>query len=383
MSHEKMTKLCRPSSILVSNGEVFIADMMNHRVRKLLRNGQLVTIAGSGIKGYNGDDQLATDAQLYYPYSIAVSSSNQVYISEMHGNRIRKIDCNGMISTIAGTGIGGYNGDDKLAVNAQLNIPFGLFVTEDEEVLFADYENCRVRRIDRNGIISTIAGNGKHRYNGYDELGIIGDDGEGDGQLATSIPLNNPTSVFQYRNDIYFTETGSGGIRKIDRNSIISTIAGTGSENNYPESVLVHNDQVYFSDRLIHRVRTVLPNGTIQTIAGTEKGEFNGDDMLATDTSLRRPCGIFIDATDGQIYIADSDNHCIRRMDRNGMMKIIVGTGGKNGYSGDVPFDFEKYPHVGPPKKPTIKPFPNYYHDLIVKYQSMDGYEPSRKKIKQ
>ena len=155
---KKMAQLFSPSGVFVSNGEVFIADAYNDRVRKVLRNGEIVTIAGTGEWGYNGDDQLATDAKLEWPHSVVVSSSNQVYISEVAGQRIRKIDRNGIISTIAGNG---YNGDGQLAINAQLNCPSGLFVTEDEEVLLADDGNNRVRKIDRNGIITTIAGNGK------------------------------------------------------------------------------------------------------------------------------------------------------------------------------------------------------------------------------
>ena len=94
-----------PSGVFVSNGEVFIADTENHRVRKLLRNGQIVIIAGTGIAGYNGDGELATDAQLDFPISVVVSSSNQVYISEKENCLIRKIDQNGIISTIAGNGV--------------------------------------------------------------------------------------------------------------------------------------------------------------------------------------------------------------------------------------------------------------------------------------
>ena len=127
-----MIQLKFPQGVFVSNGQVYIADSGNHRVRKLLHNGQIVTIAGTGKKGYNGDGQLAVNAQLNYPSSVIVSSSNQVYIAEMDGHRIRKIDQNGIISTIAGTGEDGYSGDGQLAVHSKLYRPRGLFVTEDE-----------------------------------------------------------------------------------------------------------------------------------------------------------------------------------------------------------------------------------------------------------
>ena len=339
-----MVQFTRPRGLFVSNGEIYIADAHNHRVRKVLQNGQIVTICGTGIPGYNGDGQLATNAQLNNPLSVFVSSSDQVYISEI-GQRIRKIDRNGVISTIAGTGVPGYNGDDQLAVNAQLNHPYGLFVTGDEQVLFADLFNNRVRKIDQNGMISTIAGNGEGDFNG--------DDGG-----ATSISLFMPTSVFQYKNEIYIADSCNNRIRKIDRNGIVTSIEITvkGISKGAPFSVVVHNDEVYFTDGMckVYKIRTkdIHSYGTIQTIAGIE-------------CKLNGPKGIFIDS-DSQIYISDTDNHCIRKIDQNGMITTVIGTG-QEGYSGDVPFDFKQYPHIGPRKKPTlIKPFPHAYHDLVV-----------------
>ena len=362
---QKMAQLDDPSDVFVSDGEVYIVDTNNHRVRKVLRNGQIVTICGTGIEGYNGDGQLATDAQLNRPCSVVVSSSDQVYISESGGNRIRKIDRNGMISTIAGNGKGNYNGDGQLATNAHLHSPGGLFVTDDDEIFFADCENHRVRKIDRFGIISTIAGNGNDE--GFNE----------DDQLATSASLNYPSSVFQYKNEIYIADSGNSRIRKVDQNGIITTVCVAYGLT--LDSIFVHNDEVYFTDGM-YQVFKIFPNGTIKAIAGMKKAGFNGDDMSATECELDYPMGLFID-TDSQIYIADSINHCIRKIDRNGMMRMVVGTGQK-GYSGDVPFDFQKYPHIGPRKKSWIKPFPHAYHDLIVTCTEQDEYELVTKKIK-
>ena len=362
-----MAQLNCPYGVFVSNGEVFICDTENHRVRKVLRNGQIVTIAGTGIQGYNGECILATDAQLNSPYSVFVSSSNQVYISEFSGQRIRKIDSRGIISTIAGTGEIGYNRDFRLATTAKLFIPCGLFVTEDEQVLFADYGNRRVRKINRRGLITTIAGSGKRAFSG-------------DGKLAINASLDSPTSVFQYKHEIYIADSGNSRIRKIDQQEIITTVA----ENTvFAKSVFICKDEVYFTDsRCLFKV---LFNGIIKTIAGIENEEqgFNGDDMLlATQCKLHNPNGIFIDM-DSQIYIADTDNHCIRRIDRKGMMRTIVGTPGDAGYSGDVPFDFQQYPHIGPRKKQLFNPFPHAYHDiLIVHVNSHQDYEPLKKKVK-
>ena len=358
----------RPFGVYVSGGEIYITDSSNHRVRKILRNGQIVTICGTGVKGYNGDGQLATDAQLDHPCSVVVSSSDQVYISEFKGCRIRKIDRNGIISTIAGNGDPfkiHKRGDDQLAINAALYHPSGLFVT-DEDVLIADSGNHRVRKVDRFGIISTIAG-----------CSVMGGFNEDD-QLATSASLNNPTSVFQYKNEIYIADTTNQRIRKIDQNGVISTICIVHGLT--PDSVFVHHDDVYFTDGL-YQLFKIFPNGTTKTIAGMKKAGFNGDDMLATECKLNCPLGIFID-DNSQIYIADTFNHCVRKIDKDGMMRTIVGTVGHAGYSGDVPFDFKQYPHIGPKKKSWIKPFPQAYHDLIVKCEEQDEYEPVTKKIK-
>ena len=368
-----------PTSVFVSNGEIFIADSGNHRVRKLLRNGHIVTIAGTGVKGYNGDGILATDAQLYLPSSVFVSSSNQVYISEDLGQRIRKIDQFGIISTIAGTGEFGYNGDDQLAVNAQLNDPCGLFVTDEEEVLFCDYENYRVRKIDRHGMIRTIAGNG---------------DEDGTSTFATSTSLK-PTSVFVHKNEIYVVDYLHSQIRKIDKNGIISTIAGTGrkgyngddilatSADIYiPVSVFVYNDEIYFTERESKRVRKIDRNGIISTIAGNGKGGKSGDGELAINAKLIYVQGLSV--TEESVIFVDNDR--IRKINQHsGIISTIVGTDNA-GYSGDVEFDFQRYPHIGPKKKTTIKPFTYHYHDLVVKCLSLDShynYEPNRKKIKQ
>ena len=328
--------------MFVSNGEVFIADMYRHRVRKLLCNGQIVGIAGDGSRGYNGDGQLATSSRLHGPSSVVVSSLNQVYISER--NRIRKIDRYGIISTIAGTGADGYNGDNQLAIHAQLYYPRGLFVNEDEEVFFCDWGNHRVRKIDRNGMISTIAGNGTEGYNG-------------DNILAVNAALNFPSSVYVYKNEIYITDTNNQRIRKILQNGIITTIAGTETDSMFsPHVVHVHNDQIYFSDYRNHRVRMILPNGMIKKVAGNGIRGYDGDGKLATESKLQYPTGIFVD--DSGIYIHEELR--LRKVDSDGIIATVIGPI-EHGYTDDASFDFNKYPHIRPKKKQLIKPFPNSY----------------------
>ena len=178
--------------------------------------------------------------------------------------------------------------------------------------------------------------------------------------MATTAQLFHPLSVFQYKNEIYISDYGNHRIRKIDTSGIISTIAGPETIVN-PDALFVHNDDaVYFIQG--DEVRKLQLNGTVKTITRSEHNrEVNGNDMLA----LSNPISIFVDQN-SQIYIADTNNHCIRKIGQDETMSSIVGTIGEPGYSGDVPFEFKQYPHIGPRKKSKIKTFPKAYHDLIV-----------------
>ena len=326
----------------------------------------IVTIAGTGVSGsgYDGVGKLATGAQLYRPCSVFVSSHDEVYISEEDiVKRILKIDRNGIISTITGKEC-----HDQLAVDSEFRYPYGLFVTDDDQVLFCDSGNDRIVKIGQQGMIITIAGNGTGGYNG-------------DNQLATKSSINGPTSVFMHKNEIYFTDRNNNRIRKIDRNGIMSTIAGTGEQGyngddqpatsahlDAPDTLFVRNDEVYFTDRENFRIRKILSNGIIKTIAGTGVCGYNGDNILAVGAQISDSQGIFVDEH-SQVFFVDGNR--IRKIDqRGGLISTIVGTE-EEGYSGDVPFDFKQFPHIGP-KKVSIKPFPKACYDISIKLLDQD-----------
>jgi len=163
-------KLNNPAAVAVDDsGNVYIADKLNNRVREIRAvTGLIRTLAGTGSAGYNGDGIIDTTAKLYYPSGLAVDASGNVYIADQYNSRIRKITVStGLISTIAGTDSTGYNGDGILADSARLGMPSGVALDAAGNVYIADQGNNRIRKIDAiTGIISTVAGNGGMGYNG-------------------------------------------------------------------------------------------------------------------------------------------------------------------------------------------------------------------------
>jgi hypothetical protein len=169
----------------------------------VVANGIITTIAGTGESGYNGDNIQATSATLYYPTSIFVTSDNCIYIADNFNDRIRKISPTGIITTIAGTGVSGYNGDNIQATSSKLCYPSSVFVTSDNRVYISDYNNNLIRKVSPNGIITTIAGNGTAGYNG-------------DHIQATSSKLYNPQGVFVTSDNVlYISDRNNNRIRKV------------------------------------------------------------------------------------------------------------------------------------------------------------------------
>lgn len=261
------------------NDNLFVADYANHRVRKITPSGKITTIAGNGIGGYSGDGGLATSASMYYPEGLALDSAGNLFIADNGNSVIRKVDTFGIITTIAGNGNLGFSGDGGPAINAQLFNPGGLSLDKYGNLFFADIHNNRIRKIDKNGIISTVAGNGGYYYNG-------------DNIPATSASLYTPHSV---------------------------TVDSIGN--------------IYIPDIYNNRVRKVSSNGTITTIAGNGTGSYSGDSGLATQATLYSPTGVLIDHI-GNILITDFNNNVIRKVDTSGIISTIAGTGAQ-GFSGD------------------------------------------------
>ena len=305
---------------LDSSGNVYIASSGDHRIRMIdASTGIISTIAGTGTKGYSGDNGAATLAQLNLPYGVVLDSSRNVYIADTSNSRIRKIDMStGIISTIAGTGIYGYSGDGGPATSAKLGGPYGVALNSSGNVYIGDTGNNRIRMIDAStGIITTIAGTGSSGYSG-------------DGGAATSAELSTPSGVaLNSSGNVYIASLFGCRFRMIDASTgIISTIAGTGTAGfsgdggpatnasfKYPSGVVLDsNSNVYIADADNHRVRKIdASTGIISTIAGTGTSGYSGDGGAATSAKLKNPSGVALDSS-GNVYIADKSNYRIRKL---------------------------------------------------------------------
>ena len=309
--------LNQPFNVAVDNaGNLFIADRFNNMVRKVDVSGTITTIAGSGIAGYNGDGIAATDAQLHHPTGVAADQGGSIYIADLGNHRVRKVSPAGIITTIAGNGKSGYNGDDIAATSAWLSGPWGISVDRYGNIFVGDAGNHRVRKITPDGIIYTVAGTGIAGFSG-------------DGNLATAANLNGPYyAESDYVGNLYIADVDNQRIRRVSKDGIISTIAGNGdggyngddrpaSSASLFEPIAVAADRmgnIYIADGWNNRIRYVdMHTGIISTVAGNGIAGYNGDDIAATTAQLKNPYGVAVDNS-GNLYVADYNNNRVRKI---------------------------------------------------------------------
>ena len=256
-------------------GNLFIADAINNVIRKVGTNGIITTVAGNGNYGYSGNGGVATNAELRYPAGVTVDAYGNLFIADNYNNVIRKVETNGIITTVAGDGYdagygaGGYSGDGGVATNAELNQPFSVAVDAVGNLFIADTYNNVIREVETNGIITTVAGDGIFNYSG-------------DGDAATNAQLSQPygVTVDAYGN-LFIADNYNNVIRKVETNGIITTVAGNGTTG------------------------------------------YSGDGGTANNAQLNQPSGVIVDAT-GNLFIADAMNNVIRKVINLGIPGTLV-----------------------------------------------------------
>jgi sugar lactone lactonase YvrE len=308
------SQLSAPLSVSVTpDGGYLLADQGNSRVRRVLPDGTIVTVAGGAGPGFSGDGGPATAAQLNGPTAAVMRPDGRILIADSNNNRIREVGTDGIITTVAGTGTPGYNGDNIAATTASLSFPADIALQSDGGYLIADNDNHRVRRVSPNGSIVTLAGNGSPGFSG-------------DGGSPFSAQLNSPAGVAIAADGAFLiADTGNNRVRRIPPAQNIATVAGGGSGGDggaATDALLTTPDRIapladggfLIAQSQAHRIRRVLPDGTITTVAGTGSAGFGGDGGLATLAQLNSPFGVAV-TTEGDYLIADTLNHRIRHVD--------------------------------------------------------------------
>jgi len=241
----------------------------------------------------------------------------------------------GTITTVAGNGTPGESGRGGLACRAQLNWPRDMAIAVDGNLYIADTRNHSIAKVSSDGIISTVVGSGASGYSG-------------DGGRAARAQLNGPRDVeVGADGSLYIADTSNHCIRKVTPDGVITTLAGTGTSGYggdgasganaqlaFPQDVALGADgSLYIADTANHRIRQVTREGTIRTVAGTGVLGYSGDGGAAVRAQLARPRGVSVD-TEGCLYIGDTENHCVRKVTPDGTITTVAGNGTK-GYSGD------------------------------------------------
>lgn len=316
-------QLCGPSGVRVdASGNIYVADYGNNRIRKINNSGIISTYAGDGQDGF-WDNVLADSGQLFGPNDMAFDKSGNMYIADQFNDRIRKVDLNDSINNFAGDGSGApyrgyYYGDGDIALNAEFYFPSGVAIDDSGNIFIADFANNRIREINgKTDTITTVAGSGGGGYNGDGILAI-----NAELYYPTEIAVDDSDNLYiaDYGNsrirkvthatDMISTYAGTGTPGYTGDGKV-----ATSAELNYPQGVALDKYNVlYIADAGNNCIRTVNPTShIITTIAGNGTGGFSGDGGPAAAAELDYPENVAFDAA-GNMYIADNGNNRIRKV---------------------------------------------------------------------
>ena len=320
-------------------GNLYIADRENHRVRKIDTSGNISTFAGIGKAGFSGDGGPAVRAKLNLPSGLATDKKGNLFISDRSNDRIRVVDKKGVIRTYAGSGVAGFQGDAGPALKAQLDKPFGIALDEAENLYIADRNNNRVRKVSPEGIITTVAGDGGFFF--------MGDNGP-----AYRASVAAPTGVaVDKKGNLYIADRNNNRIRLVDKLGMIRTVAGTGQQDYNGDSetaretnlylpfglIVDSNDNLLIIDRSHYRIRRIDPkSGEVETVAGNGLKLFAGDGGPATGATLSFPHGMFLDKDDNLIF-SDKGHYRIRKITPKGIISTIGGNGRRGNVGNNIP----------------------------------------------
>ena len=322
-----------------SEGNLYIADRENHRVRKVDPKGYISTFAGIGEAGFSGDEGPAVKARLNLPSGVVVDKKGNLYISDRSNDRIRVVDKKGVIRTYAGSGVAGFQGDAGPALKAQLDKPFGIALDETKNLYIADRNNNRVRKVSPDGIITTVAGDGGFFF--------MGDNGP-----AYRASVAAPTGVaLDSKGNLYIADRNNNRVRVVDRTGMIRTVVGTGQQDYNGDSEVARetnlylpfgltvdsNDNLLVIDRSHYRIRRIDPkSGQVETVAGNGVKLFAGDGGPATGATLSFPHGMSVDKEDNLIF-SDKGHFRIRKITPDGIINTIGGNGLRGNVGDNIP----------------------------------------------
>jgi len=308
--NKSFAKFINPANAFFDqHGNFYFADQVEQRVRKVDTAGIVTSVAGTGgLGGFNGDSGLADTSELFQPESVITDSIGNVYIADSRNHRIRKISyITGIISTIAGTGIAGYNGDNILAINAQLSGPSDICFDTKGNLYISDGGNHRIRKINSSGVITTYAGSGI--------LGCTVNGGHADTtEIGASTGICSDTI-----GNIYISDESEERVYKVDTSGVITiVVGGTGSGvyngDNIPAITaeidpfklsINHAGNLFVADGINNRVRMIDDSGIIHTAAGNGLSAYSGDNGFADSASIEEPGAVGFDACDN-LYIAET-----------------------------------------------------------------------------
>ena len=359
------------------DGNLFIAERAANRVRRIDTRGNLTTVAGTGVPGSDGDGGPALSATLNQPVDVDVDGQGNLLIAELTGNRIRRVSTNGVIDTIAGTGLPGGAGDGGPATAAELHGPQSVVVDASGAVFIADWNNRRIRRIHPDGTMQTVAGlvGGRVESGGpalesrltlplaitptLDGRLLIVEQSarriralvpapqSGTDPPSSRIPDTQPADTLPA--SVAFVPPASAlpSGAPLAGDLVAEVFAGTGESGNAadgefrlsaalasPRGIAIDGiGRLLIADTGNHRVRRLDPDGVVRVIAGTGASGSAGDGLAAVAAQLNRPSALVVDSN-GSIYVADSGNFRIRKIDPDGIITTFAG-GSQPGVGGD------------------------------------------------